>query len=112
MFIVKKRLEISGAHCLSLPYESKCRNLHGHNWIVVVECRAEELDPSGMVADFTEIKKKLMQFDHACLNDLLPVGMNPTAENMAKLFADLVGESCYSVQVQESEGNVAEWRRG
>ena len=111
MFIVKKRLEIAGAHNLRLPYESKCKNVHGHNWIVVVECRAEELNESGMVADFTEIKRQLMKFDHTYINDLLPAGMNPTAENLAHLFANIIGETCYSVIVQESEGNTAEWRR-
>jgi len=31
-------MEIAGAHRLELDYESKCSNLHGHNWIVTVYC--------------------------------------------------------------------------
>ena len=38
MYYVKKRMEIAGAHNLKLPYESKCQNVHGHNWIVTVYC--------------------------------------------------------------------------
>ena len=30
----KKTLEVSGSHSLSLPYSSKCTNMHGHNWIL------------------------------------------------------------------------------
>ncbi|MBR5271649.1 MAG: 6-carboxytetrahydropterin synthase, partial [Clostridia bacterium] len=33
MYEVRKRLEISAAHKLALNYDSKCTNLHGHNWI-------------------------------------------------------------------------------
>lgn len=53
MYYVRKRLEISASHRLELSYESKCAALHGHNWIITVFCRAEELDGNGMVADFT-----------------------------------------------------------
>ncbi|MBR6942305.1 MAG: 6-carboxytetrahydropterin synthase, partial [Fibrobacter sp.] len=44
---VIKRMEISGAHRLSLPYESKCRGLHGHNRIITVFCESETLDENG-----------------------------------------------------------------
>ena len=55
MYYVRKTLEISSCHQLYLDYESKCENLHGHNWKVNVYCRAEKLDSNGMVCDFTEI---------------------------------------------------------
>ena len=57
MYRVIKRMEISGAHKLSLPYESKCRGLHGHNWIITVYCQSETLDENGMVVDFSRIKE-------------------------------------------------------
>ena len=50
MYIVRKRLEISASHHLNLSYTSKCENLHGHNWIVIVWCRSKQLNPDGMVA--------------------------------------------------------------
>ena len=55
MYEVKKRLEISAAHKLKLDYESKCTNLHGHNWIVDVYLRSETLDNNGMVMDWIHL---------------------------------------------------------
>jgi len=49
MFYISKRMEIAGAHNLKLDYNSKCENIHGHNWIVVVHCKAKELNRNGMV---------------------------------------------------------------
>ena len=51
MYYVSKRMEVAGAHRLDLPYESKCSNLHGHNWIITVYCKAEKLTDYGMVID-------------------------------------------------------------
>lgn len=116
MYYVSKRMEIAGAHHLKLPYESKCSNLHGHNWIVTVCCRSEELTEYGMVIDFTHIKKGIHdKLDHQCINLAIP-NINPTAENMAKWICDKVNEmmevgECWKVTVQESEGNIAEYVR-
>lgn len=105
MYYVKKRLEISAAHRLDLSYESKCSRLHGHNWVVTVECRAEELNADGMVTDFTHVKRMVQdRLDHAVLNDIVP--FNPTAENIARWIVEMV-PNAYRCEVQESEGNVA-----
>lgn len=115
MYTVKKRLEVSGAHRLSLPYESKCKNLHGHNWIIYITCQAEKLNDAGMVIDFVEIKRIVSQLDHANINEVLNPSnipaefagaINPTAENIAKWLCDKIPQ-CVKVEVQESEGNVA-----
>ena len=91
-----------------MDYESKCSNLHGHNWNVPVHCKSDELDQNGMVVDFKHIKDKVHgKLDHAYLNEV--VDFNPTAENIARWIAEQVGPKCYRVEVQESEGNVAEW---
>ena len=107
MYYVTKRLEISAAHRLELDYESKCRNLHGHNWIVTVHCRSKELNANGMVTDFTEIKELVAgKFDHKVLNDT--VDFNPTAENLARYLCENIA-NCFRVDVQDSEGNVASY---
>ncbi|MCM1108561.1 MAG: 6-carboxytetrahydropterin synthase QueD [Clostridium sp.] len=105
MYTVIKRMEISAAHRLDLSYESKCTRLHGHNWIITVYCRAEQLNADGMVVDFTHIKEVVMgQLDHRCLNEVLP--FNPTAENIARWVCEQI-PCCYKVEVHESEGNTA-----
>lgn len=105
MYYVSKRMEISACHKLNLSYNSKCSNMHGHNWIVTVFCKSETLNQDGMVMDFTHIKECIHgKLDHANLNELLP--FNPTAENMAKWIVEQFTE-CYKAMVQESEGNIA-----
>ena len=112
MYYVSKRMEIAGAHHLELPYDSKCENLHGHNWIVTVYCKSDKLTDYGMIVDFTKIKKEIRdKLDHACINDVV-YPLNPTAENMAKWIFERVSAicevgQCYKVEVQESEGNIA-----
>jgi len=105
MYYISKRLEIAGAHRLALSYESKCANVHGHNWIIIVYCKARELNADGMVVDFKHIKQRIHNYlDHGFLNELLP--FNPTAENIARWVVEQIPE-CYKASVQESEGNIA-----
>lgn len=109
MYYVKKTMEISAAHRLQLDYESKCTQLHGHNWVITVHCRAEELNEDGMVVDFTLIKRTIKQrLDHQVLNDVLP--FNPTAENIARWICEQIPH-CYRVDVQESKGNMASYEK-
>ena len=110
MYYVSKRMEIAGSHKLNLDYESKCQNLHGHNWIVTVYLKGESLNHNGMLMDFTHIKKQIHDvLDHQHINDIVQV--NPTAENVSKWICDKLGEMCYKVEVQESEGNIATYER-
>lgn len=96
-------MEIAGCHRLSLPYESKCTNLHGHNWIITVYCKSRELNEAGMVVDFKHIKDRIHNYlDHGNFNELLP--FNPTAENIAHWVCSQV-EHCYRVDVEESSNN-------
>lgn len=87
-------------------HESKCSNLHGHNYVLWVYATAEELDPLGRIIDFSILKDKIdtwiqQHWDHTFLafekdHELLALGpliqkkkpwficpFNPTAENMA-----------------------------
>lgn len=105
MYYITKTLEISAAHKLSLNYESKCSNFHGHNWIITIYCKAEKLNENGMVIDFSDVKEFITStLDHKCLNDVFP--FNPTAENIARWIVDNV-TLCYRADVQESRDNIA-----
>lgn len=105
MYYVSKKMEIAACHHLNLSYESKCENLHGHNWHVTVFCKAKELNSDDMVCDFKHIKNAIHGYlDHGNLNELLP--FNPTAEKIAKWIVNQI-PTCYKAQVQESDGNVA-----
>lgn len=106
MYYITKRFEIAAAHKLKLSYASKCENLHGHNWIVTVHCKAKELNADGMIVDFSHIKKAIKsKLDHQVLNEVLG-DLNPTAENLAYWICQQI-DTCYKVTVQESEGNTA-----
>ena len=105
MYYVTKRMEIAGCHHLNLSYESKCENLHGHNWIVTVFCKAENLNSDGMVIDFKHVNNKIHGYlDLGFFNELLP--FNPTADNIANWIVEQI-PMCYKAIVQESEGNTA-----
>lgn len=119
MFKIKKTMELAISHHLDLPYESKCRNNHGHNLWVSIYCQADTLDGNGMVVDFTQLKAKIEDIlDHTNLNEIGIEALKdfPTAENLAfwiSLRVDDILEAtnpsavCYRVDVQESEGNIA-----
>ena len=64
--------------------------------------RGTELDELGMLVDFKAIKNALKdvldRFDHRFLNELEPfsAGINPTAENLARIiFEELAGSDAF-----------------
>lgn len=82
-------MEVAGSHRLSLPYQSKCKNVHGHNWIIEVEIQGPDLNMEGMLIDFTHIKEVVNRLDHQNINDIIGP-LNPTAEVIARWIADEV----------------------
>lgn len=108
MYKIKKRLVISAAHKLKLDYQSKCSELHGHNWIIDVYLRSKTLDQNGMIMDFSVIKSRISEkLDHKVLNDILP--FNPTAENLAYWIVQELAPFCYRADIQESPDNSASY---
>lgn len=105
MYYISKRMEIAASHHLVLSRPTKCSRRHGHNYIVEVFCKAEELDADGMLVDFSVVREKVFDvLDHHDLNEVLP--FNPTSENLARWICEQVPH-CYKVSVQETKGNIA-----
>ncbi len=91
MFRISKEFHFSASHQLGhLPADHQCARLHGHNYIVVVELAAAELNEDGFVRDYHELKplKTYIEdtFDHRHLNDVVYV--QSTSEIMANHFFD------------------------
>ncbi|MCL2485510.1 MAG: 6-carboxytetrahydropterin synthase QueD [Endomicrobia bacterium] len=107
----------ASAHCLR-EYKGKCENVHGHNWKVRTAFCGSELDKTGMLMDFTDIKahldKIMVYLDHKLLNETPPFDkINPTAENIAffifnelKKFETATAKVC-EVEVWESDTSSA-----
>lgn len=96
-------------------HEGKCRHLHGHNYRFTMHVRPkQELDKLGRVVDFGVVKQLLCewlenQWDHKFLifkddprlsalceldpESLVIVDFNPTAENMAEYFVEVIGQA-------------------
>src|SRR3569833_1021058 len=76
-------------------YHGKCENVHGHNYRVQVGIEGPELNETGLLHDFSDLKKRLRAtteyLDHQFINDLKPFDViNPSAENIAKFICEEV----------------------
>jgi 6-pyruvoyltetrahydropterin/6-carboxytetrahydropterin synthase len=92
MFEISVEYTFAAGHALR-GYKGKCENVHGHNYRVQVMVAGEQLDSSGLLMDFVDLRKGIKglaeRLDHRFLNDLAPFDrVNPSAENMAKYFCD------------------------
>jgi 6-pyruvoyltetrahydropterin/6-carboxytetrahydropterin synthase len=92
MYEVTVETTFSSGHYLR-NYHGKCENPHGHNYRVLVTLVGKELDSSGLLLDFKELKQLLRPIveylDHNMINDLEPFTvLNPSAENLARYFFD------------------------
>lgn len=104
-FTVSKQFSFEAAHSLPhLPLGHKCRNLHGHSYIIEVFC-AGPLDARGFVVDYADIsaamKPIIDRLDHQNLNEVLPCFT--TAENLsAWILAELNNLPVCAVEVHET----------
>lgn len=125
MYEVYVESHFSAAHRLT-HYQGKCENLHGHNWRVRLYAKGRELDASGMLIDFKELKrvlnKALERFDHVYLNDLEAFKTaDPSAERIAEIIFTTASKEIAAlslggrlievsrVMVWESEGSCASY---
>ena len=116
MFRIRKEFHFSASHRLAhLPAGHQCARLHGHNYIVVGELAAPDLNRDGFVRDYHELAplKAYVDgtFDHRHLNDVLDVPS--TAENLARHFFDWCRArwpETSAVKVSETPKTWAEYR--
>jgi 6-pyruvoyltetrahydropterin/6-carboxytetrahydropterin synthase len=92
MFQVTVDETFSAGHALR-GYKGKCENPHGHNYKVRIILEGPDLDSTGLLFDFTDLKRVVRGIvegvDHKFLNDQAPFdAINPSAENLAKFFYD------------------------
>ena len=111
MYSITYESSFEAAHFL--PGHSKCGEIHGHSYKVLVTLDSEHLNAQGMVMDFNELKNLLDPIlpDHKLLNEIYD--FHPTAENLAAYFytalkrhiPDLLAE----VEVRETERGSASY---
>ena len=122
--LVSKEFTFDAAHHLH-NYEGKCKNLHGHTYLVVLGLSGYT-DERGLMIDFGDIKEIWKQkieihLDHRYLNETLPP-MNTTAENIVvwiyeKLVEALLEEQRFIgarvefIRLYETPTSYAEARR-
>lgn len=95
MFEVEKTFYFEAGHQL-IHHDGKCKEPHGHSYVLTVTLRKAQLIESGakknMLLDFSEISALLhpmieKYFDHKWLNDTLATD-SPTVEYIAKWIFD------------------------
>ena len=92
MFEVSVEQTFAAGHALR-NYKGKCENVHGHNYRVRITIQGDQLDSTGLLVDFLDVKSLIGDvvdyLDHQFINDLPPfTELNPSAENIAKYFYD------------------------
>jgi 6-pyruvoyltetrahydropterin/6-carboxytetrahydropterin synthase len=109
----------TAAHQLRM-YDSQLEPPHEHLWRVCVTLAADELDSIGVVIDFSELERLmdeiLAPLSGRSLNAAPAFAdRNPSAENVALHIAERLAlpsrVKLVSVQVWETEGNSATYRR-
>ena len=113
MFEVSVEQTFAAGHALR-NYHGKCENVHGHNYKVRITVAGAELDSTGLLVDFVELKRHMGAaidyLDHRFINDLPPFDViNPSAENMAKYFYDEVSKGLTGGEVPVRISEVRLW---
>ena len=133
MIYVTRRVTFSASHRLFNPRLSekeneelfdKCANGngHGHNYVMEVTVAGEPQERTGYVVDLKRLKEILKseivdKVDHKHLNEDVNFmkGIIPTAENIARVFWDILEPKIpdarlFSIRLHETENNVVEYR--
>ena len=113
MFEVCVEQSFAAGHALR-NYKGACENVHGHNFKVQVTVEGAQLDPTGMLVDFLDVKASMqnviLALDHRFLNDIPPFDvLNPSAENIAEYFYQQMSPSLASAPVPVRIREVKVW---
>jgi 6-pyruvoyltetrahydropterin/6-carboxytetrahydropterin synthase len=125
MFQVSVEETFSAGHALR-GYKGKCENPHGHNYRVRVTVEGPQVDATGLLVDFVQVKQVIREvmgrLDHQFMNDLQPFKtVNPSAENVAKYFYEEIskklkelppGARVTDVVLWETDTSRAQYRPG
>ena len=94
MYRISKSVSFCYGHRL-LNYNGKCAHLHGHNARAVITLESDLLDASGMVEDFSVVKRLVREWldreiDHTLLlhkdDPVLPIDTNYLHYNEISVF--------------------------
>jgi len=112
MYEVKIVTQFAAAHRLE-NFKGKCESLHGHNWKVEVFLEGKDLDETGLLMDFGEVKARtkqvLEEIDHKYLNELAAFqNRNPSSENLASYLFERLGAIFNGDRVKVRRVNVWE----
>ena len=118
MYEIDVAAAFTAAHAITLP-GGAVETPHDHTWQLVVTLAAPNLDPLGLVADFTLVQRRLADLaadlQSQNLNTLLAPA-NPTAENLARHIHDRLAPrlppnvALAAVTLQEAPGCWARYR--
>jgi len=95
-------VSISAAHIVQTT-ESKCSNIHGHNWDIYISIDSNVQD-DGMVVDFNNIKNLINVLDHKLIlpEEIIEVDMtnrnNYVVEVHDKMYS-IPKSDCYLVSI-------------
>ena len=123
MFTVIVETAFTAQHQLTM-IDRQQESLHSHDWLVRTGVVADNLNETGMVVDFVELKAKLdkilADFDGVKLEELpcfKDTGKNASAENVAKYIYDNLEQvlephvNLEYVEVTETPGCVAKYNK-
>jgi 6-pyruvoyltetrahydropterin/6-carboxytetrahydropterin synthase len=113
MFEVSVEQSFAAGHALR-NYKGACENVHGHNFKIQVTIEGQELDQTGMLVDFLDVKQSMRdviaRLDHRFLNDVPPFDVkNPSAENIAEYFYEELTSGLVSNPVPVRVREVKVW---
>ena len=121
IFELEKTFRFEAGHQL-VHHDGKCRNPHGHSYILSVIVRSVELVGSGpktnMVIDFSDLSAIVAPmiekyFDHKWINDTLQ-NESATVEFMAKWIFEYLEPllpSLYAITLHETHTSKVTYRR-